>query len=126
MLVFYIPPCRQTFREFSGDLVCEKKKKCEKGGIRLASLGVLNLSYTPRPWVTLHESTKYKILSPPLTFLAWRNVKYKHRRGSKCYGIKRGLFHFPKESLILISFCYSGPLVDKGNTRINLCFSINY
>jgi hypothetical protein len=109
MLVFYIPPCRKTFREFSGDLVCEKKKKCEKGGIRLASLGVLNLSYTPRPWVTLHESTKYKILSPPLTIPAWRNVKYQHGRGTKCSGINRGLFHsqncnFPEESFILIIF----------------------
>jgi hypothetical protein len=28
--------------------------------------------------VTLHQSTKYKKLSPSLTFPAWRNVKYQN------------------------------------------------
>jgi hypothetical protein len=109
---FYIPPCRKTFREFSGDLVCEKKIKCEKGGIKLASLRVLILSYTPRPWVTLDESTKYKILSPPLTFMAWRNVKYQHGRGTISSRTNMGLFNsqnwnFPEEIFILISFYFN-------------------
>jgi hypothetical protein len=51
---------------------------------------------------------------PPFrkTFTAWRNVKCQHGRETKCSHTNRGLFHsqnchFPEESFILISFCYS-------------------
>jgi hypothetical protein len=60
MLVFYIPSCRKTFPEFCGELLCEKKKKCEKGGIRLASLGILILSCTPRPQVPCMKAQNIK------------------------------------------------------------------
>ncbi len=55
MLVFYIPPLRKTFLEFSRDLPGEKKKECGQEGwthvlrICFYLLLVLILSYTPRP-----------------------------------------------------------------------------
>jgi hypothetical protein len=72
--VFYIPPCWKTFLEFSGDLPCEKKKDCEQGRVKLLSIGVLILSYTRR-------AQNIKILSPPLTFPAWRNVQHQNGQG---------------------------------------------
>jgi hypothetical protein len=37
-LVFYIPPCRKIFMEFSGYLPSEKQKECELGMMELTSL----------------------------------------------------------------------------------------
>ncbi len=57
-----------------------------------------------------YESTKYKTVSCPLTFPAWKNAKYQHGPGTKCSGTDRGIFlsqncNFPEESFILISCC---------------------
>jgi hypothetical protein len=58
-LVFYIPPCRKAFPEFSGDFPCEKKKSVSREG-------VLIRSYTPRPRLLCMRAQKYNILKPPL------------------------------------------------------------
>jgi hypothetical protein len=54
---------------------------------------------------------------------SWRNVNYKHGRGTKFSGINRGLVHsqncnFPEESFILISFCYSDTLTPRPRVYI--------
>jgi hypothetical protein len=45
MLDFYIPRCRMTFPEFSGD-TCEKIKMYAQGGIERMSFGILFLTST--------------------------------------------------------------------------------
>jgi hypothetical protein len=59
MLVFYIPPCRKTFRNYPENLPCEKKKECEQEGLNSGPYPVVY----PETTVTLHESSKYEILS---------------------------------------------------------------
>ena len=70
--------------EFSGDLLCEKMMQWRSEG---------SISHPSDYWsypIPLDHSrlilmnTKYKILSPPLTFPAWRIVKYQHGRGRYC------------------------------------------
>ncbi len=70
--------------EFSGDLLCEKMLQRRSEGSN---------SHPSDYWFCLipldhsrmmQVDTKYKTLSPLLTFPAWRNVKYQHRRGSCC------------------------------------------
>jgi hypothetical protein len=85
-------------------------KEFEQGGIKITSLGVLILSYTPR----LRLISVLEIEKPPVGagMLTWRKIKYQHGRGTKCSGINRGLLNsqncnFPEDNFILISFYYS-------------------
>jgi hypothetical protein len=83
-----------VFTEFSGDLLCEKM-------IELRSVGSISdpSDYRSCP-IPLHHrclvswNTKYKTLSPPLTFPAWRIVKYQHGRGRYCTSAML-LFYIP-------------------------------
>ncbi len=49
----------EDFSEFSVDLPCEKKKECEQEGLNSGPYPVVY----PETTVTLHESSKYEILS---------------------------------------------------------------
>jgi hypothetical protein len=111
MLVFYIPPWRKTFQNFPAIYPVKTRKSVS----RKDQTQVLILSY-PETMVTLHESSKYEILSHPLKFLLAGNIsdmevcKIPAWARDKCSGINRGLFHFqncnfPEESLILLSCC---------------------
>jgi hypothetical protein len=80
--------------------------------------------------VTLHERTKYKILSPPLTFLAWRNVKYQHGRGTKCSSTNRGLFHsqtaiFQRRASFWLAFVTVHCLI-RSKSRSNHLIAVGY
>ncbi len=82
----YIPKHRAfpMVTEFSGDLLCEKMMHwCSEGSNSHASDNwscPLPLDHSRM----VLNSTKYKISSHPLTFPAWRNGKYQHRRGAYC------------------------------------------
>jgi len=115
MLVFYIPPCRKTFPELSGNLPCEKKKECEQGVIELTSSRVQILPFTSRPLLTYMRGQNIKCLT-----LFWKVVQFwewkspllvpEHFVPPPCCYLRA--FHsqncnFPEESFILLSFCYS-------------------
>jgi hypothetical protein len=60
MLVFYIPRCRKTFPEFSGD-TCEKIKMYKmyaQGGIERMSFGILFLTSTSTPRLSYMKAHK--------------------------------------------------------------------
>ncbi len=63
---------------------CEKKMECRSVG---SNSPPSDYWYCPLPLDHRYRvltNTKYKILTTPLTFPAWRNVKYQHGRGTKC------------------------------------------
>ncbi len=106
-----IPPWRKTFQNFPEIYPVKTRKSVS----RKDQTQVLILSY-PETMATLHESSKYEILSHPLTLLHAGNIsdmkecKIPAWARNKCSGTNRGLFHsqncnFPEEGFILLSFC---------------------
>ena len=80
--------------EFSGDLLCEKMMHCCSEG---SNSHPSDYCYCPIPLDhsrLVYRNIKYKILSPLLTFPAWRNAKYQHMRGAYCPSPML-LFHIP-------------------------------
>ncbi len=70
--------------EFSGDLLFEKMLQWRSEG---SNSHPSDYWSCPIPLDYSHlvlKCTKYKILSSILTFPAWRNAKYQHRRGAYC------------------------------------------
>jgi hypothetical protein len=61
-----------------------KKYRVTQCRIDITSFRLLILFYTPTPQLPGIMNHKYKTLSPPLTFPAWRIVKYQHGRGTYC------------------------------------------
>ncbi len=80
--------------EFSVDLLCEKMMQRRSVGSNSQPS-----NYGPCPIPLDHSrlvifNTKYRRLSPPLTFPAWRNVKYQHGCGA-IYPSPMLLFYIP-------------------------------
>jgi hypothetical protein len=58
----------------------------------------------------LYTVTKAIYIPPMPVLRAWRNVKFRRRRGKKRFGTNRGLFHaqncnFPEDGLIFKILC---------------------
>ncbi len=70
------------------------KDRVTQGRIELTSFRLLILSYTLDHSNLVHRNTKYKILSPSLTFPARRHVKYQRGRGT-CFPSPMLLFYIP-------------------------------
>jgi hypothetical protein len=92
----------EDFPEFSGDLPCEKKKECEQEGLNSDPYFVVY----PETTVTLHESSKYEILSHSCR----KECKISAWTRDKCLtetNHQQGAFSFPERSFILLKCSYT-------------------
>ncbi len=80
--------------EFSVDFLCEKKKEWHSVGSNSPPSDYWTCPIPLDHRNMIQKDTKFKTLSPPLTFPAWRNVKYQHGRGTKC-SLPMLLFYIP-------------------------------
>ncbi len=70
--------------EFSGDLLCEKMLQWRSEGSNSHSSDYWSCPIPLDHSRLMNMITKYKNLTSLLTFPAWRNAKYRHRRGAYC------------------------------------------